>query len=207
MRVAAEGPPIACKKRLIATFALYSGLGTPGAKGVPASNGCWVYERVSKENPEWKLCNYNGTVHHPSGSKWAYDDTSSNHVKSTETARIASCRDGVPGRGYIYMTNRGNGWVWGASKGVRTHFAELYSSQYTVADQYGAWLDDGKPGGAPMVNFGEAATSTATIGSITKKECGQVKDGEYLGVYIYPTSMTEGRLTAFVNAMNACTKK
>lgn len=207
VRVLAEGPPKACSKRLVVSFALYSALGTPGADGVPSANGCWTYERISKENSEWKLCNYDGTTHHPSGSKWTYDDTSSNHSATVEQERIKACRSGVPGRGYIYMTNRGNGWVTGSTSKVHVHFAELYSSQYTVDDQLAAWLSDGKPGGAPMLNFGEPATSTTTIAASTAKACKQVKDGGFLGVYIYPTALKGARLTAVVNALNACTKK
>ena len=202
-----EGAPAACGKRLIASFALYTGLGNPGANGVAKSNACWTYERVSKENPEWKLCNYDGTVHHASGSKWAYDDTNSSHNASTEASRISACRSGVPGRGYIYMTNRGSGWKWGASGQVRVHFAEIYSDQSTVDDQYYDWVADGKPGGAPMLNFGEAATTSPRIYEATLRACKQVKSGEYLGVYVYPKSLDGTRLTAFVDAMNACTKK
>jgi hypothetical protein len=200
-----EGEAAPCGKRLVATFALYTGLADPGAAGAPASNACWTYERVSKDNPEWKLCNYDGTVHHPGGSKWAYDDTNSNHSAATESARIAACRSGVPGRGYIDMTNRGSGWASGSATGVRAHFAELYSSQFTVDDQFGAWLADGKPGGAPMLNFGEPVASAKVIGDETLRVCKQVASGGFLGVYLYPLALSGARLAAFVSAMNACT--
>jgi hypothetical protein len=193
-----------CKKRIILTTALYSGMGNPGEAGVDESNGCWTYERVSKDNAEWKICNFDGTVNHPDGVKWAYDDTNTDNDATTEVNRILACQSGAPGRGYIYMANRGDGWRQAVTTGVRVHFAELYSSQTAVDDQYATWTAGGTPGD-PMVNFGEAATTAADIKASAARACGQVADGEYLGVYIYPTSLDGDRLTALVDALNACT--
>jgi hypothetical protein len=87
---------------------------------------------------------------------------------------------------------------------VRTHFAELYSSQAAVADQFSTWKSAGEPG-APMVNFGESATSASTIASVTAETCAEVADKKWWGLYIYPTALDGTRLAAMVKALNACT--
>jgi hypothetical protein len=193
-----------CTKRIVMTTALYSGMGNPGADGVAESNGCWTYERVSKDNAEWKICNYDGTVNHPDGVKWAYDDTNTLNDATTELDRIAACQQNTPGRGYIYMANRGAGWRQTATANVRAHFAELYSSQTAIDDQYSTWTADATPG-SPMLSFGEAATTAADIKAATAQACSQVGNNGFLGVYIYPTSLDGDRLTALVQALNACT--
>ena len=194
----------ACTKRIILTVALYTGMDEPGLDGVAAANGCWTYERVSKSNEEWKLCNYDGTVHHQDGGKWVYDDTSSAHDSSLEQSRINACKSGVTGRGYIDMANRGGGWRKVVTSGVRVHFAEIYSSQFAVDDQFSLWQSSGEPG-EPMVNFGEPTTSATRIRDVTARACGQVEDGGYFGVYVYPESLRGERMSAMVKALNACT--
>ncbi|HEY1546521.1 MAG TPA: hypothetical protein VGG28_01810 [Kofleriaceae bacterium] len=196
--------PPSCTKRIVVTTALYTGMGNPGEAGVAESNGCWTYERVSKDNVEWKICNYDGTVNHPDGVKWAYDDTNTLNDATTEQTRITACQTGAPGRGYIYMANRGAGWRQTATANVRAHFAELYSSQTTVDDQDSTWTADSTPG-SPMLNFGEAATTAAEIKAAAAQACGQVGNNGFLGVYVYPTSLDGDRLTALVQALNACT--
>ena len=76
---------------------------------------------------------------------------------ASSTARIDACKTG---RGYIYMANRTGSWPSVESTGIALHFAELYSSQTTIDDQLSQWTGAGKPGD-PMVNFGEASTSTS----------------------------------------------
>jgi hypothetical protein len=116
-----------CAKRLIVTVALYTGLDTPGTAGVAEGNGCWTFERVTKDNAEWKLCQYDGTVYHPDGPNWAWDDTNPFHDSGTEVDGILDCQAGTTGRGYVYMANRGSGWYTRVTTGVDAHFAELYS--------------------------------------------------------------------------------
>lgn len=193
-----------CKKRLVVSVALYTGMDDPGADGVTAANGCWTYERIAKTNAEWKICNYDGTVHHADGIKWVYDDTNTAHDVTTEKARINACKQGVASRGYIYMVNRGSGWPKRVTNGVDVHFAEIYSGQYAIADQLGLWKDANKPGD-PMVNFGEPTTTAAQIQSATRDVCATVADGGYLGVYVYPESLRGDRMSAMVKALNACT--
>jgi hypothetical protein len=202
---AKSGDAPQCKKRIVVSVALYTGMDDPGADGVTAANGCWTYERISKTNAEWKICNYDGTVHHEDGIKWVYDDTNTAHNVTTEKSRINSCKEDVPSRGYIYMVNRGSGWPKRVTEGVEVHFAEIYSGQYAVADQFGLWKDAGKPG-EPMVNFGEPTTSATTVENITKDVCATVADGGYLGVYVYPESLRGERMSAMVKALNACTR-
>lgn len=194
-----------CRKRIVLTVALYTGMDQPGLDGVAAANGCWTYERVSKSNPEWKICNYDGTVHHQDGVKWVYDDTNSNHDPGVEESRILACKSGVSGRGYIDMANRGAGWRKVVTSGVRVHFAEIYSSQFTVDDQFSLWQGAGEPG-EPMVNFGEPTTGTTRIRDATLRACGQVNDGGFFGVYIYPEPLRGGRMSALVEALNRCTE-
>jgi len=191
-----------CKKRIIVTIAQYTGIGDAAA----GANGCWTYERVSKDNTEWKICQYNGTVYHPSGAKWAYDDTNTFNDLTTETNRITACRSGTPVAGYIYMANRGSGWREVTSTGVRSHFAELYSRQTAIDDQFSLWKNGGEPG-APMVNFGEPSTSASQISASTARACAEVPDQDWFGVYVYPQTLDGSRLTAMVNALNACTKQ
>ncbi|MEJ7733500.1 MAG: hypothetical protein WKG00_30430 [Polyangiaceae bacterium] len=203
---ARSSSPPQCKKRIVVSVALYTGIDDPGADGVAAANGCWTYERISKPNSEWKICNYDGTVHHQDGTRWVYDDTNTAHDASTDKSRINACKQGVPGRGYVYMTNRGSGWPKRVTEGVEVHFAEIYSGQYTVADQLGTWKSGGKPG-EPMVNFGEPSTSASVIGDVTAEVCATVGDGGYFGVYVYPESLRGGRMSAMVEALNGCTGK
>jgi hypothetical protein len=195
-----------CKKRVVVTVALYTGLDTPGVDGVTAANGCWTYERVSKSNAEWKICNYDGTVHHEDGVKWTYDDTNTDHNEATEKSRILACAEGVSGRGYIYMTNRGKGWPKVVTEGVDVHFAEIYSGQYEVDDQFDLWKSSGAPGD-PMIHLGEAATTATQINKASARACNEVADGGYLGVYVYPESLRDARMSALVEALNDCTKK
>ena len=94
----------------------------------------------------------------------------------------------------------------GTSSDVRTHFAELYSSQTAVADQLSQWKTAGEPG-SPMVNFGESATTASTIASVTAQTCAEVADKKWWGLYVYPTALDGGRLAAMVKALNACTAR
>ncbi len=192
--------PPSCKKKLVVTVALYTGMADP-----VDANGCWTYERVAKDNSEWKICNYDGTTYHPGGTRWAYDDTNTYNDATTETNRITACRSGVPVGGYIYMANRGSGWRQVTSTGVRSHFAELYSSQTAIDDQFAIWKAAGEPG-APMVNFGEAATTAAQIETSTARACAEVPDKDWFGVYIYPQTLDGARLAAMVKALDACTE-
>jgi len=195
-----------CRKRIILTVALYTGMDEPGEDGVAAANGCWTYERVSKSNSEWKLCNYDGTVHHPDGVKWVYDDTNTAHDSGTDQSRILACKSGVPGRGYVDMANRGAGWRKSVTDGVRVHFAEIYSSQFAIDDQFSIWQSAGEPG-EPMVNFGEPTTGADRIRSATARACGQVSDGGYFGVYVYPEPLRGERLSALVKGLSDCTRR
>ena len=203
LKARASEPPT-CARRIVMTAALYTGMDDPGEDGVAAANGCWTYERVSKPNPEWKICNYDGTVHHPDGWKWVYDDTNTAHNSTTEKNRLNACKQGVPGRGYVYMTNRGAGWPKVVTEGVAVHFAEIYSGQFAVDDQFSAWKNAGTPGD-PMVNFGEPTTGATKIRDATARACAEVADGGYLGVYVYPESLRGDRMSAMVRALNQCT--
>ena len=193
-----------CSKHIVVSVALYTGMDDPGVDGVTGGNGCWTYERISKTNAEWKICNYDGTVNHVDGVKWAYDDTSTNHITSTEIAGIHSCMNDVPGRGYVYMTNRGAGWPSRVTDGVKAHFAELYSAQSTIDDQLGLWTSAGTPG-QPMVNFGEPTTGASTIHDVTADVCAKVGTTGWFGVYVYPEPLRGARMSAMVEALNACT--
>lgn len=201
---AQDAMPPSCKKRIVVSVALYTGMDDPGVDGVAAANGCWTFERITKQNAEWKICNYDGTVHHEDGFKWAYDDTNTSHSAATDVARIEACRDGVPGRGYVYMTNRGSGWPKRVTEGVDVHFAEIYSGQYAIDDQFSLWKQDGKPG-EPMINLGEPVTDASEITAATKRACDEVGDGGWLGVYVYPESLRGDRMSALVNALDHCT--
>jgi hypothetical protein len=202
---ARSSAPPECGKRIVVTVALYTGMDDPGVDGVAAANGCWTYERVSKTNAEWKICNYDGTVFHESGVKWVYDDTSSAHDTTTEVNRINGCKSGTSGRGYVYMANRGGGWPKRVTEGVRRHFAEVYSSQFQVDDQFGLWKSSGEPGD-PMIHLGEASTSATRIADATRRACAEVEDGGFLGVYLYPESLRDSRMSAMVRELNACTE-
>lgn len=201
---ALSGKLPSCSKRIVLTVALYMGMDDPGDDGVAKPNGCWTYERVSKLNTEWKLCGYDGSVHHPDGVKWIYDDTNTEHDATLDKQRILDCAKGAPGRGYVYMANRGAGWPKRVTTGVRAHFAELYSSQYAVDDQYAEWKAAGEPG-EPMINLGEPDTSATHIHDATLRVCQEVKDGGFLGIYVYPTSLAGNRMSGLVKALNKCT--
>ena len=198
-----EAPP-SCAKRIVVSVALYTGLDTPGVDGVAPANGCWTYERVAKENAEWKICGYDGSVSHEDGWKWAYDDTNTAHDAALELDRIGSCQSGAEGRGYVYMVNRGDGWPERVTDGVDVHFAEIYSGQLAIDDQFGLWQSSGEPGD-PMIHLGEASTDEGEIAAATGRACAEVDDGGHLGVYVYPESLRGSRMSALVGALNACT--
>jgi hypothetical protein len=195
-----KAPP-ACKKHIVVTVALYTGMGDASE----GANGCWTYERVTKQSEEWKLCQYSGDVFHPDGVKWVYDDTNTFNNLTTETNRVTACRAGVPMGGYIYMANRGSGWRKVTTTGVRSHFAEVYSSQFEIDDQFTLWKNSGEPG-APMINFGEPNFTAAQIAASTTRTCAEVPDKDWLGVYVYPQNLEDTRLDAMVTALNKCTK-
>ncbi|HZF49999.1 MAG TPA: hypothetical protein VE093_15170 [Polyangiaceae bacterium] len=44
------------------------------------------------------------------------------------------------------------------------------------------------------------------LGQATLRSCNEVADGGYLGIYVYPESLRTERMSAFVKAMNDCTK-
>lgn len=203
-KAVSEAPP-ACAKRIVVSVALYTGLDTPGVDGVASANGCWTYERVAKENAEWKICGYDGSVSHESGGKWAYDDTSTAHDATVELDRILSCQGGTEGRGYVYMVNRGGGWPERVTDGVDVHFAEIYSGQFAIDDQFDLWQGSGGPGD-PMIHLGEASTSESEIAAATARACAEVDDGGHLGVYVYPESLRGSRMSALVDALNDCTE-
>lgn len=194
-------PVPACKKHIVVTVALYTGMGDASEN----ANGCWTYERVTKQSEEWKLCQYSGAVFHPDGVKWVYDDTNTFNDLTTETNRVNACKNGVPIGGYIYMANRGSGWRKVTDTGVRSHFAEIYSSQYAIDDQFTLWKNAGKPGD-PMINFGEPTFTATQIAASTTRTCAEVPMLGRLGVYVYPESLEDGRLDAMVTALNKCTR-
>lgn len=103
------------------------------------------------------------------------------------------------------MTNRGSGWPKRVTDGVDVHFAEIYSGQYTIDDQFSAWVAADAPG-EPMINFGEPTTSAGEIRNATTRACAEVDDGGYLGIYVYPESLRGDRMSAMVEALNDCTE-
>lgn len=101
------------------------------------------------------------------------------HNTNTEKAGILACYGGVPGRGYVYMTNRGAGRPKVVTEDVEVHFAEIESGQ--VDDQFNLWQSEGAPA------------------------CDGVADCGHLGVYVYPESLRTERMSAMVQALNTCT--
>ena len=60
--------------------------------------------------------------------------------------------------------------------------------------------------GEPMVNFGEPDTTATRIHDATAQACKEVKDGGFIGVYVYPEPLHAKRMSALVKALNACTE-
>ena len=56
------------------------------------------------------------------------------------------------------------------------------------------------------VNFGEPDTTATRIHDATAQACKEVKDGGFIGVYVYPEPLRAKRMSALVKALNACTE-
>ncbi len=199
--------PVVCSKRVHVLFAVYTYMGKP------VDNGCWNTVRTLQDKDpqgefKWRVCGYSGGVKHPTGTNFVYDDTNPfAHNLSTERSRILACAaDG--GQGIEYMAyHPGLNWrrLNPANK-VSRYFAELYSSEYTVQDGYGAW-NANRSIGAPMINLGHI--NTTEMKQRVRSLCNTIGNNHWIGFYQTSTSpypLVGARLAAFEQAMNACTR-
>jgi hypothetical protein len=196
--------PPACGRRVTVTVAAYQYVGNPGEHGIPQDNGCWTMERVAKDNPEWEICNSHGELDHGHGAThWAYDDTNGSNGASHDASLITQCAHRAWSWGYVYMANRGAGWLrrvpW-----ARRYFAEIYSSNDTVDDQFGAWSAQ-RGVGEPMINLVPSASSD-TLYRATRRLCSEVGAGGHLGLYVHDQGLVGPHLQAVVQALNDCTR-
>ena len=195
-----SAPPAAaatCTHRVSVTFIVYS------AMPLPKGNGCWPSERVVQAG--WHICHYDGSTRGTDPAKWVYDDTSPVHNFALERARIAGCAAGRS-YGYEYLARRNGAWRKLNPAGVVDRFyAELYSSEFTVDDLYGLWSRN-RGIGRPTINIGHA--TNARTRTAVARVCHAVASRSYISIYSSrPVTPQNGKLTAVVNALNACTTR
>ena len=194
---ASPAAAVTCTHRVSVTFIVYSAMPLPGG------NGCWPSERVVQAR--WHICHYDGTTRGTDETKWVYDDTSPAHTLSLERARIAGCGAGRS-YGYEYMARRNGAWRKLDPGGVVDRFyAELYSSEFTVDDLFGLWSRN-RGIGRPTINIGHA--TNARTRTAVARVCNAVASRSYISIYSSkPVTPQNGKLTAVVRALNACTTR
>jgi hypothetical protein len=194
-----------CKKHLTVVFAVGVGAGAVGAY----SNGCWtVVDADGAANASFRKCSTSSfVVKNPSAPSYAYDDTNPTRPLSEDQNFLAQCSSGATGEGFEYMAYRGS-WRLLTAPHLTAYFAELYSSDTTVDDNYAEWQTPMSGHTvSPMINIGPSDTST--IGASGLKMCGRVADKGYFGVYngAWQQGMATGdpRAKALGDALDTCT--
>lgn len=203
--ISADAGP-ACKKHLTVVYTV----GT-GASAVSShSNGCWVgVDADGAANHQFRKCSTsNYMVQNATAPNYAFDDTNPTASLSAQQNFLSQCSSGATGDGYEYMAYRGGAWRLLTATHIRAYFAELYSSDAAIADDYGNWQTaiNGHTV-SPMINFGPK--DPTTIKSYAAKMCARVPDHGYFGAYNsdWPSGMTatDTRAVALAAAINACT--
>ncbi len=203
--------PIRCKKRIHATFAIYTYL-SDNMK----DNGCWTAERTTQDD-DFRECHSDGDIKRANGDEFFYDDTNPYNALSTEKLRVERCAKGER-RGFEYLAFRDSRWRIVRAPHVAAYFAELYTSDETIDDLY---YDRGVFRGndalrknkrvAPMLNVAPYPPrySTREIEKEILKVCGHVKNHGYIGLYEWHFPLTEGSayMTAIERALNRCTRR
>ena len=193
------------------TFAVYTSL----AENL-GSNGCWVADRTVQDDT-FRDCHSDGSIKHPGGDKWFYDDTNPYNDLSRETAAIRKCSSGET-RGFEYMAFRAGRWRLITRPHTSAYFAELYTDDAHIDDLYyvrGVYRGNATlrahVRSAPMLNFAPYPDtySQRRIGAEVLKVCKTLHNHGYLGLYEwhYPLPTGSPRLKTLANALNACTKK
>lgn len=195
----------ACKKHLTVVFAVGTGEGSVAS----LSNGCWTsIDADGAANPQYRKCSTSSFVVKNGGAaNYAYDDTNPSRPLSEDQNFLSQCASGATGIGFEYMANRG-GWRLLTAPHMVAYFAELYTSDTTVADSYSLWQTPiSGHTVSPMINIGP--NDPATIDSAAQKMCARVDDKGYFGVYNGDwqngMSATDPRAKAVANALNVCT--
>jgi hypothetical protein len=195
----------ACKKQLTVVFAVGTGAGSVAS----LSNGCWtVIDADGAANPQYRKCSTSSFVVKNGGApNYAYDDTNPSRPLSEDQNFLSQCASGATGVGFEYMANRG-GWRLLTAPHMAAYFAELYTSDTTIADSYSLWQTPiSGHTVSPMINIGP--NDPATIDSAAQKMCARVDDKGYFGVYNGDwqngMSATDARAKAVAHALDVCT--
>jgi hypothetical protein len=195
----------ACKKHLTVVFAVGTGEGSVAS----LSNGCWTaIDADGAANPQYRKCSTSDfVVKNGSAPNYAYDDTNPSRPLSEDANFLAQCASGATGLGFEYMANRG-GWRLLTAPHMAAYFAELYTSDTTVADSYSLWQTpiDGHTV-SPMINIGP--NEPATIDSAAQQMCARVDDHGWFGIYNGDwqngMSASDPRAKAIAHALDVCT--
>lgn len=204
-------PKPRCKKRLHATFAIYTYLAND-----LASNGCWVPERTTQDD-DYRACHSDGEIERSKGSRFFYDDTNPRNALSTEKARVARCAKGAD-LGFEYLAYRDVRWRIVRAPHVAAYFAELYTDDTRIDD---LWYDRGVYRGnatlakhtrvAPMLNVAPYPPryTPREIEKEILKVCAHVKNHGFIGLYEwhFPLSHDSPYLAAVEKALNRCTRR
>jgi len=190
-----------CTRRVYVTFFVYSTF--PAPRNTP----CWSYERPPQNLGRWHVCHW-GKKTNGVGHNWIYDDTSPGHQPlSLERSKVAACAAGGGPLGYEAMARRNRSWRRLVPPGVTItrFYAETYSREAAVDDQFPAWLAH-RSIGQPIVNIGPA-TPSKTYAAVYRA-CRAIQPSGYLGVYSSSAvTAANGKLEQLQTALNACTTR
>jgi len=203
-----------CTKHVSVTLISYTGM------GVPASNGCWHFERPRQEPDNWRICHFDGPVTQGT-ERWFYDDVNPfYHTHQELIDRIHSCGFAVTSHGYELLASHDGAWRLVATRLASLYYAELYTDNAHVADawasyRYSQTLRDARRlyHISPIVNVG-TDDSLTSIRTQLYKICRRVKSYRHLGIYAesgHPLGVVGGanhsvaRMHMIEQALDACT--
>jgi hypothetical protein len=204
--------PVRCKRRIHVVFAVYTYL-TEQLR----SNGCWTAEDTVGD-ASFRDCHSDGSVKHPKGDKWFYDDTNPRNALGAEESALYNCSRGA-GKGYEYMAFRDGRWRLVRRPNAAAYFAELYTDDAHIDD---LWYVPSVYRAnhalrrhrrvAPMLNFApwpDGRYSQRQIAHEVLKVCKTVRNHGYFGLYEwhYPLPHDSARVANLARALNACTRR
>jgi hypothetical protein len=209
---APDGP--ACSKHLTVLFSVGTGAGSLASH----AHGCWeVVDADGSANPSFRKCSTgNWIVHNPGAANYAFDDSNPNDPLAQDQSFLSQCSAGATGEGFEYLAYRGSWRLLFPATHLKAFFAELYSSDDQVDDDWpGAYVGNSqlaKHTVYPMINIGPR-NDPSPQGKIKNDGlaiCKTIGDGGYFGVYVgawdQPMGDNDARIVALADALDECTK-
>lgn len=210
-----SGPTVTCTKTLTVLFSVGTGAGALASH----ASGCWtVLDADGAANKSFRKCSTGqGVVQNPSASNYAFDDTNPNNSLSQQQSFMQQCSAGATGDGFEYMAYRGSWRLIYPATHLRAFFAELYSSDDYVDDDWpSAYVGNAQLANHtvyPMINI--SPTNGPSPENKIKTDglaiCKKIADKGYFGVYVatwnQPMTSNDARIVALANTLDACTMK